>query len=223
MELRDGAVSPWPIPPARTLLGIEASLLVSDVQELFDTMELAGHEAVSGPQLQWATHTEFPSVLKLLELNHSGWRRRRRRFYSSCKSGCQSGLGTSGRRRLLPTPRASWSDSLDERYSGVDEGCVLSTPGSAEEVHVGLSLPVAKVRGARRPPPSGAAIPHLRSGITTPNSRQHCCLTWKLSLARWCGSGPSMLGIPAASRKTSSPAVHTAWSRRRGQLHSSSG
>ena len=69
MELRDRAVSPWPIPPARTPFEIEASLLDSDVQELLGTEDLAGDEPVSGPQLQWATHTDFPTVVTLLELN----------------------------------------------------------------------------------------------------------------------------------------------------------
>ena len=69
MELRDRAVSPWPIPPARTPLEIDASLPDADVQELLGTEELTGDEPARGPQLQWATHTKLPSVLRLLELN----------------------------------------------------------------------------------------------------------------------------------------------------------
>ena len=69
MELHDRAVSPWPIPPARAPLEIEASFLDSDVRGLLGTEELAGDEPACGPQLQWATHTEFPTIVKLLELN----------------------------------------------------------------------------------------------------------------------------------------------------------
>ena len=66
MELRGREVlGPWPIPPVRTPLEIEASLLDSDVQGLLGTEELAGDETTSGPQLQWATHTDFPSVVML--------------------------------------------------------------------------------------------------------------------------------------------------------------
>ena len=57
------------VPPVRTPLEIEASLLDSDVQGLLGTEELAGDETTSGPQLQWATNTEFPSVVRLFELN----------------------------------------------------------------------------------------------------------------------------------------------------------
>ena len=45
------------------------SWLDSDMQELLGTEELAGDESMSGPQLQWATETEFPSVVRLVELN----------------------------------------------------------------------------------------------------------------------------------------------------------
>ena len=48
MELRDRVVPPWPIPPARIPLEIEASLLDSDVQGLLSTegQDLAGDEPV---------------------------------------------------------------------------------------------------------------------------------------------------------------------------------
>ena len=69
MELRGRAETPWPIPPARTPLAIEARLLDSDVHSLLRTEELAGNEPVSGPQLQRATHAEFPSNVRVLELN----------------------------------------------------------------------------------------------------------------------------------------------------------
>ena len=64
----------------------------------------------------------------------------------------------------------------------------------------------------------------LRSVSANPNSRQQCSLTWEVSLAGWppsksvdllpferlCSSSVAMLGISAASRKTSGPAVHEA-------------
>ena len=51
MELR-GRVIPEPgtIPPVRTLLEIDASLLDSDVQGLLGTKELAGDEPIQGTQ-----------------------------------------------------------------------------------------------------------------------------------------------------------------------------
>ena len=66
---------------------------------------------------------------------------------------------------------AAW----DEGYSGADEGCVLSTPGSAEEKYACLSLPVAKARGAKkaakrpatkrdRGPASEASVPSRIAG-----------------------------------------------------------
>ena len=177
MELRGRAVPPWPIPPARTPLEIEASLLESDVQVLFGAEEFAGDEPVNGPQFQWATHTEFPSVVRLFELNCCSipltaagrWRH----FCSACKSSGQSRLGDAERQsrrsprrwtvrsctsfrllrggvisevsegsvRFSPDGRLPLLPSLvrtaarDERCIGVDEGCVLSTTGSAEEEH----------------------------------------------------------------------------------------
>ena len=48
MELRGCVVpGPWPIPPVRIPLEIEASMLDSDVQEL-GTEELAGDEPTGG-------------------------------------------------------------------------------------------------------------------------------------------------------------------------------
>ena len=53
MELRGRVIpEPWPIPPVRTPLEMEASLLDSDVQELLGTKELAGEELTSNPKLQ---------------------------------------------------------------------------------------------------------------------------------------------------------------------------
>ena len=68
-------------------------MLDSDVQGLFGTEELAGDEPISSFQRQWAYHTEFPSVVKLFELNccsipvtaaGSGGN-----FCSTCKSSCR--------------------------------------------------------------------------------------------------------------------------------------
>ena len=50
MELRGRVIpEPWPIPPVRTPLEMEASLLDSDVQELLGTKELAGEGLTSNP------------------------------------------------------------------------------------------------------------------------------------------------------------------------------
>ena len=57
MELRDRAVSP----STRSHSARDRGLLGAE--------ELAAEEPVSGPQLQWATHTEFPTIVRLLELN----------------------------------------------------------------------------------------------------------------------------------------------------------
>ena len=69
MELRGREVpGPWPIPTVRTPLEIVASLLDSDLQGLLGTEQLAGDEMTRGLQIQWATPTEFPSVVTLFEL-----------------------------------------------------------------------------------------------------------------------------------------------------------
>ena len=70
MELR-GRLLPdrWPMPPIRDPLEMQASLLGSDAQGLLGTEELAENELTSSPQLQWGTHTEFPSVVRFFELN----------------------------------------------------------------------------------------------------------------------------------------------------------
>ena len=67
----EGRVTPEPrqIPPVRIPLEMEAGLLDSDVQELFGAEELAGEELASGLQLQWATQTELPNVVRLFEVN----------------------------------------------------------------------------------------------------------------------------------------------------------
>ena len=73
---------PWPIPPVRTPLEVEARLPDFDVQELFGTEDLAGTKLTSGPQLKWATQNEFPSVVRVVrtqllrDSTHSGWGRR---------------------------------------------------------------------------------------------------------------------------------------------------
>ena len=101
MELRDRAVpGPWPIPPARTPLEIEAPLLDSDVQELLGAEELAGDEPASGLQLQRTTHTEFPTVVRFRAQllrdspdSGSGWRH----ICSTCTSSRRSRVGNAGR------------------------------------------------------------------------------------------------------------------------------
>ena len=44
-------------------------MLDSDVQKLLGTEELVGDELTSSPQLQWASKTKFPSVVRLFGLN----------------------------------------------------------------------------------------------------------------------------------------------------------
>ena len=133
-------------------------------------------------------------------------------------------LRDRGSSRSLPTSRASWTLSpkfqrgfirlspdgrlphipsliraaaWEERCSGVEGGCVLSPPGSAEEKHAGLSL--AECEEGRQ---AGSGL-LIRNVSTLPKSRQQRSLTWKISLlgvfeVRWvtpnlfpCGSGPA--------------------------------
>ena len=63
---------PWPIPPIRAPLEMEAGLLDSDVQEPLGTEELDGDEVTGNLQLQWGTQTEFPSAVRLFELTRHG-------------------------------------------------------------------------------------------------------------------------------------------------------
>ena len=116
---------------------------------------------------------------------------------------------------------AAW----DERYGRVEESCARSPPGSAEEEQVGLSLPVAKAESARkaakRPAPSGIAAPPPKRQCQA--ELQATMLAHMEEFARRlavhevsgvapiptpCSLSPAMLGIPAASRKSSSPALH---------------
>ena len=60
------------------------------MQGLLGSEELAGDETTSGPQLQWATHAEFPSVARLFEHSGEVWR--------PCKSSRRSGFRDAGRR-----------------------------------------------------------------------------------------------------------------------------
>ena len=87
--------------------------------------------------------------------------------------------------RLPHTPSLVRFAAWDERFSGVEEGGVLSTPRiCGKEEHAGLSLPVANARGAKKaarcPPPSGIAALTVKL-----SSRQQCCLIWKISPADW--------------------------------------
>ena len=68
VELRDRVIpEPWPIPPVRTSLEMEAGSLGSGVQELLGAEELTGDGLSSGLQLQWAIQTEFPNVMRLFK------------------------------------------------------------------------------------------------------------------------------------------------------------
>ena len=70
MELRGRAIpEPWPTPPVHFSLEMEASLLDSGVQELFETEHLGAHGLTSNALLQWAVLTEFSCVVGLFELN----------------------------------------------------------------------------------------------------------------------------------------------------------
>ena len=94
--------------------------------------------------------------------------------------------------RLPHIPSLIRAVAWEESCSGIDAGCVLSPPCSAEEEHAGLSLPVAKARSAgkaaRRSPPSEVARP--------PPKHQCQARQWSLpcshskSLGEWGGSTP---------------------------------
>ena len=60
---------PWPIPPVRTPLGMEASLLGSDVQELFRTEGFGSLRTDVQYAVSTACLTEFLCVVGLFELN----------------------------------------------------------------------------------------------------------------------------------------------------------
>ena len=126
--------------------------------------------------------------------------------------------------RLQQTPSLIRTAAWDERYIGVDEGCVLSTPCSAEGTHASLSVQWRRrgVLAAKHPPSSGIAAPPPKRQCQA--EFQATVLTHMEDFAGRlvalevsgapvptpCSSSPAMLGIPAASRKTSSPALHEA-------------
>ena len=102
VELRGREVpGPRPMPPVRTPLEIEASLLDSDVQGLLGTDELDGEEPISGPQLQWGYSYRIsecrdvvPAQL-LRDSTDSGWEWRL--LCNTCKgSSCRSGFWDAG-------------------------------------------------------------------------------------------------------------------------------
>ena len=70
-------------------------------------------------------------------------------------------IGFSPDGRLPRIPSLVRTAARDDRCSGVEETCALSPPGSADEEHAGLGLPVAKARSAKktakRSAPSGIA------------------------------------------------------------------
>ena len=281
MELRDRAVSPWPLPPARTPLEVEANLLDADVQDLLGTEESSGDEPPGGSQLQRATHTELPTIVKLHKLNccvipvtaagggsvfevlaeavagldFGAQGGEVDVLFANASEGVAHSSDSSpvvfiviasdfegqqdtifevleGSVRFSPDgrlphtlagPAAAW----DERYSGIEEGCVLSNPGSAEQEHACMSLADAKAPGAKKaakhPPPSGIAAPlSERQGQAEfqPTVLSHVeDFAGRLAALEVSevapiptprGSDPEMLGIPAASRKTCGPALHEA-------------
>ena len=208
---------PWPMSPVRPPHEMEASLLDSDVQELFGPEELARDEVTSDLQLQWATQTEFPSVVRLFSLKSCAIA-----LTAAGDGGAVAGPDLGSREAMSTCPSqmdrqelhillipARWYTEIaadlkgqleivsevpeeihpiltrrtattynvvgpnctawDERCSGVDEGCALSTPGSAEEEHASLSLPVAKARSAKR-----AAKRSALSGIAAPLPMRRC-------------------------------------------------
>ena len=86
------------------------------------------------------------------------------------------------------TPSLVRTAAWDERYSGVDEGCVLPTPGSAEEEHASFKSPSGEGAGCEegseapttkrdRGPASEASVPSRIPG--------NSALTWKISVAGW--------------------------------------
>ena len=109
----------------------------------------------------------------------------------------------------------------DERYSGIEEGCVLSNPRSLEEEHACVSLPVVKARCAKKAaaterdcsPTSPAS---MRSRIPGNSAVSYGRFRRQIGRSRsqsveLLPSRPLLVhGIPAASRKTSGPAVHEA-------------
>ena len=93
--------------PARARLESEASLLDTDVQELLNTKELARDEPASGPQLQWATHTEFSDYREvaraqlLCDSPDGCWRRER-----FCSTWAVVGLGLGMQGGVVVVPLA---------------------------------------------------------------------------------------------------------------------
>ena len=102
--------------------------------------------------------------------------------------------------------------AVPSRLRGRRTGRFESSSGEGTECEKG-----SETSGAKRD-----RGPLLRSVNAKTNSRQQCSLTWKNLLAGWpssksvellqfptpCSLSPAMLGIPAASRKSSSPALH---------------
>ena len=117
--------------------------------------------------------------------------------------------------------------ALDERCGGVEETCALSPPGSSEEGHARLSFAVVKARSAKKTENRSAPC-----GIAAPPPKRRCQAEFQATMLAHmeefagrlaaldvsgaaiiptlCSSSRAMLGIPAASRKSSSPALHEA-------------
>ena len=190
---------PYRIPPVRTPLEMEASLLDSDVQGPLGTEELVGDEPTGGPQLQWVSECREVTRAQLFrDSTDSGWcggifaahAKAVARVWiwggRVAKSSFPDGLSGVAhpsnscaavfievaadlegswissqkfQREICPilTRRTATTHTVDgptccmgRENSGVDEGCVLSTPGIAEEEHASLNLPVTKARSAKK-------------------------------------------------------------------------
>ena len=61
-------LDPWLLPRCRDALDVEVSFLDSGVQTILEVGEGTGDELASGLKLRWAAQVEFPSVVRLVEL-----------------------------------------------------------------------------------------------------------------------------------------------------------
>ena len=248
---------------------IEASLLDSNLQGLLGTEELVGDESVVGPELQWAIHTQFPTIVRLLELNCCAipltaaggvfavpakavaglsWESQGgevvvaladgpsgiAHFSDSCPvvflegqrdsiSEVPEGLSDSHQADNCHThTHRRWCDLLhgtrDTVVSTKALYCPLPDPRK-KNTRASPGLPVAKARGVKKAanrPTSQASMPSRipgNSAVSYGRCRpQLAALESQLGCAHFDsrGSIPAMLGIPAASRKTSGPALQEA-------------
>ena len=186
----------------------------------------------------------FPNLVRwcsstLLPISRASWK---------LSQKFQQDLSDSRQTGRLPHIHRRWSGfaAWDERCVVVDEDCVLSAtllvPLKKKNRQVS-SLPVVKARStkkaAKRPPPSGIAAP-LPKRQCQDEFQVHSAVSqerfaWKTGCPRsqWSFSHPDPLRFrPSDAGKScrfapdKQPSVtrgsHSAWSRRRGQPHSSS-